>query len=85
MCNLMCHIENALQVDVVLNASFLSSFGGQVGEPDDRNPVLEMWRTDALEHLPLLWSHKTCRWADKRIIGNQNAAANPCECDTVVV
>lgn len=56
----MCHIENVLQVDAVLDASFLPSFRRQVGEPDNRNPVLQMRRADVLKHLPLLWSHKTC-------------------------
>lgn len=73
----MCHIENVLQVDVVLDASFLSSFRRQVGEPDDRNPVLQVGRTDVLKHLPLLWSHKTYRWADRQIIQNQEAVSNP--------
>lgn len=65
----MCHIENVLQVDAVLDASFLTSFRRQVGEPDDRNPVLQMRRTDVLKHLPLLWSHETYRWVDEHKTG----------------
>lgn len=57
----MCHIEDVLQVDAVLDASFLPSFRSQVGEPYYRNPELEVRRTDVLIHLPLLWSHKTYR------------------------
>lgn len=61
----MRHIENVLQVDAVLDASFLSSFRRQVGEPDDGNPVLQVRRADVLEHLPLLRSHETCRRAHR--------------------
>lgn len=62
----MRHIEDVLHVDAVLDASFLSSFRHQVGEPDDGNPVLQMRRTDVVKHLPLLWSHEACRWADRQ-------------------
>lgn len=54
------HVENALQVHVVLDPSLLASFGGQVGEPDHGNPVLQMRRRNVLELLPLLRSHETC-------------------------
>lgn len=53
-------IENVLQVDAVLDASFLPSFRRQVGEPDDRDPVLQVRRTNVLKHLPLLRGHETC-------------------------
>lgn len=56
------HVENVLQVDAVLDASFLPSFRCQVGEPDNRDPVLQVRRTNVLKHLPLLRCHETYRW-----------------------
>lgn len=53
-------IEDVLQVYAVLDTSFLPSFRCQVGEPDHRNPVLQVRRTYVLKHFPFLWSHKTC-------------------------
>ena len=51
---------NQLQVDAVLDASFLSSFDGQIREPDHGDPVFEVRGADILVHFPLLWSHEPC-------------------------
>lgn len=55
------HLEDVLQVHVVLDPALLPGLGGQVGEPDHGNPVLQVGRTNLLELLPLLGCHEPCR------------------------
>lgn len=61
------YIQNILQIDAVLDASFLPGFRSQVGEPDNRYPVFQVRRAYVLKHLPLFRSHETCSRKDKLI------------------